>query len=67
MVLILKLVRKLLKYLLSPFIRKSLFDYSSQKKLIDIFNFQLSREETNKKIGDMILSLFWLVDLAGAS
>ena len=33
---------------------KSLFDFSSQKKLIDISN-ELSKEETNRKIGEMIL------------
>ena len=56
MVLISKLGRKIIKYLLFPFVRKSLFDYSSQKKLIDISNFELSKEELNKKIGDMILN-----------
>ena len=56
MVLISKLVRKLLKYLLSPFVRKFLFDYSSQKKLIEISNCELSKEQTNIKIGDFILN-----------
>ena len=35
--------------------RKSLFDFSSQKKLIDISNSELSKDETNIKIGEMIL------------
>tara|TARA_A100000164_G_C21913753_1_gene777093 strand:- start:1101 stop:2090 length:990 start_codon:yes stop_codon:yes gene_type:complete len=56
MVLISKLVRKILKSFLSFFVRKSLFDFSSQKKLIDISNSELSKEETNKKIGEMILN-----------
>ena len=47
---ILKIFRKIVRIILKPFIRKSLFDYSELKTIISLDNNYLSKEETSEYI-----------------
>tara|TARA_Y100001968_G_C19438650_1_gene761264 strand:- start:2551 stop:3537 length:987 start_codon:yes stop_codon:yes gene_type:complete len=52
--LILKLTRKIVKYILCPFIRDELFDYSNDRTLIEISSKVMSAEDSNNHIYQLL-------------